>query len=292
MGAPGGEGRGSGPAALRAGARPGQGARPGRLHPPQTPPNTPGLGRRREVAHGRGQTVLAPQCPQGGGSSQRRPEPGTALPGSGLGRSGGPPSQRVASLCSRKGGAPAPGSRLTLQPAPRAGGDVCPRLPLPPVAPGAPWGPGPPSCAKSRAHGDLLEGLVAGQAQGSGPEPGGPATCSAMGSTQGRRAMAPSVALFRQQTPGRVTTTDRVWLEVGAGARRLAGPAGGAVASDLARQYRGCRHPAAAPPAGLCGLWGGCPLPAFPPKTRAAPIQEARIPSCPPVALGAQGGEL
>lgn len=200
VGAPGGEGRGSGPATLRAGARPGQGARPGRLHPPQTPPNTPGLGRRREVARGRGQTVLAPQCPQGGGSSQRRPEPGTALPGSGLGRSGGPPSQRVASLCSRKGGAPAPGSRLVLQPAPRAGGDVCPRLPLPPVAPGAPWGPGPPSCAKSRAHGDLLEGLVAGQAQGSGPEPGGPATCSAMGSTQGRRVTAPSVAVQTADT--------------------------------------------------------------------------------------------
>lgn len=139
VGTPGGEGRGSGLATPRAGARPGQGAALAgcTLHGP--PPHTPGLGRRRESGPRARETVLPPpRSPQGGGPR-------------GAGLSLGPPTPP-----------PPPGGLALLQerqegrrpPHQEAGTEGWQgRLPSPPAAAPSPTGPlrAPASTAAQRA---------------------------------------------------------------------------------------------------------------------------------------------
>lgn len=163
VGTPGGEGRGSGLATPRAGARPGQGAALAgcTLHGP--PPPHPRVRKAQgEWPTGAGNSAAPTPVPTGRGSSRRRPEPGTPHPPATTGWPRSAPGK------TGRAEAPAPGSRHGGLARTSALASRCR-----PVTHRASPGPGLHSCTKSRARGELPEGLVAG------PEPGGPAPCSA-----------------------------------------------------------------------------------------------------------------
>lgn len=198
------------------------GSRPGRLHPPRTPPpHTPGLGRRRESGPRARETVLPPpRSPQGG-----RPR--------GAGLSLGPPTPP-----------PPPGGLALLQerqegrrpPHQEAGTEGWQgRLPSPPAAAPSPTGPlrAPASTAAQRA------GPVASPQRGWWPDQSLGALPPALphGSTPGPRTTVASGAFCGCDDDRPVCG----WGG-GGGARKLAGPVGGPVASDLARLYRRCQH--------------------------------------------------
>lgn len=260
VGTPGGEGRGSGLATLRAGARPGQGAALAgcTLHGP--PPHTPGLGRRRESGPRARETVLPPpRSPQGGGPR-------------GAGLSLGPPTPP-----------PPPGGLALLQerqegrrpPHQEAGTEGWQgRLPSPPAAAPSPTGPlrAPASTAAQRA------GPVASPRRGWWPDQSLGALPPALphGSTPGPRTTVASGAFCGcdDNRPvcgwGGVAVRGNwqvpwvaLWLQTWLGSTAGASTGRGST----------CRALRAA---------AGRPLPASSPKTRAAPrcpVQEAHGPS-------------
>lgn len=272
VGTPGGEGRGSGLATLRAGARPGQGAALAgcTLHRP--PPHTHPRVRKAqgEWPTGAGNSAAPTPVPTGRGSSRRRPEPGTPHPAATTGWPRSAPGK------TGRAEAPAPGSRHRGLAGTSALASCCR-----PVTHRASPGPG----LHQRA------GPVASSRRGWWPDQSLGALPPALphGSTLGRGRRwppAPSVA---------VMTTDL--CVVGGGwrceeiGRSRGWPCGFGPGSALPQ----VPAPAAAPPAGLCGLQQDARCPHPPPRPaqlRDAPSRRPTAPPCPPVALGARQGKL